>query len=62
MPPRPRRIFAAVALLFGLFLLFFEIRNFVNDGASGSGFWLLVAVLMVILGALEVFSRTPPPK
>lgn len=59
MTPRSRRIFASFALLFGLFLLFFEIRNFVLGGAPGSWFWLLVALLMVTLGALEVFSKPP---
>jgi hypothetical protein len=54
---RSKRLFGAVGMAGGLTLLAFELFRF-NNGAEG-WFWMVVAVLMVLFGAAELFSKSP---
>jgi hypothetical protein len=51
--PRPRKAFAAVALLAGLSLVFFEVRRSLALGRVESWFWPLVGGLVIVLAVVE---------
>ena len=53
MNPRRRKIFAGVAVVAGVALVFFEVRRDLRIGAVESWFWLVVGVLVIVLAAME---------
>lgn len=61
MKPRSRKAFAAVALVAGLALVFFEARRFDSSGPNERWFWLLVGSLVVVLSGIELLSGKREP-
>ena len=60
MKPRSRRIFAGVALITGVVLVFFEVRRDLRVGAVESWFWLVVGVLLIVLASMEFLNGANP--
>jgi hypothetical protein len=56
-----KKAFAAIAVVGGVALCVFEIRALARGGNPGAWFWLIVAVLMVVLGVLELVAPARPP-
>lgn len=54
--PRRKKAVAVLAVAAGVFLLFFEARNFLGAGGVVSWFWLAVGGLAVVLGVIELTS------
>jgi len=61
MKPRPRKAFAAVALVAGGLLVFFEARRAVALGRVESWFWPAIGLLVIVLAAIEFLPGRFPP-
>ncbi len=57
MNARYRKIFAVIALVAALLLLFFELRRFEDEGGE-VWFWLVIGGLTAFLALLELISRS----
>ena len=55
---KPNRVLPALAAVFGLVLLAFEVGR-IRQGEGAAWFWVVVAALMVVMGLLGVFQRPP---
>ena len=51
------RVFAALAVVGGLALGFFEVRLLAQGAGGETWFWLVVAVLMLALGIFGLFDK-----
>jgi hypothetical protein len=52
--PRPRRLFASLAVLAGVFLLTSEIPGFASGASASAVLWVVVAALLIVLGMLQL--------
>lgn len=60
MKPR-RKIFAAVALVAGLALVYFEIARHRGAGAWEFNFWIVVGALLIFFALIDLFSKPAGP-
>lgn len=58
-PGKPKRTYSAIAVLFGIGLVVFEVRRYPKDGPE-IWFWLVVAGLMIVLGLFGLFQKETP--
>jgi hypothetical protein len=58
MTPLVRKSWPALAVLAGLVLIFFEYRQG-NGVTAENAVWLLVAVLIVVLGVIDLMQGRP---
>ncbi len=56
---RPKRAYSLVATLGGVALLAFEINKW-STSSPEKWFWVLVAVLMIVLGVVGIVQRDEP--
>ena len=53
----PGKLLGVLALLAGVGLAYFEVRDF--EVAPDGWFWLFVALFLVILGVVELLTKKP---
>jgi hypothetical protein len=60
MRKRSRKLFASVALVAGVALVYFEVRRDLRLGVVDSWFWLVVGALVIVLAAMEFLHGANP--